>query len=252
MSSQSEKSISSCPYNKCDGSGMFLIDDDNAKICQCQHDKIIDRKLEFANIPKEFQDLTIKSFEIDIYTRPDSKTIATIAKKVAANFVKNFEEFQDEGKGLYMYSTEAGSGKTRMAISIGNALIKVKRVQVKYTKTVDLLNEITDTFNSNSEMSQKELIDSIRKVEVLILDDVGVENPTPWVKSTFYSILDSRMDNKKVTIFTSNLSLDELKHDRRLKSRIERMATPVKFPEESIRNNLARQENERLQRLLLE
>ncbi len=75
---------------------------------------------------------------------------------------------------------------------------------------------------------------------------------TPWVKTIFYSILDGRMDNNKITIFTSNMSMEELDHDDRLKSRIEKMAIPMEFPEESIRSKIARNENKELQRLLLE
>ncbi len=223
-----------------------------ATLCKCYYDQIIDKKLEFANIPEVFKDLTINSFRIDLYSKDESRQKAMVAKKMAANFVKNFETFQEEGKGLYLYSNIKGSGKTRMAISIGNALMKVKRVGVKYTTTIDLLDEIKKTFDKDSKVTESDLINSIRKIDVLILDDVGVENPTPWVKSIFYSILDGRMDNNKITIFTSNLSMDELQHDDRLKSRIEKMALPIEFPEESIREKIAKSENEELQRLLLE
>ena len=185
---------------------------------------------------RSFKDLTINSFQIDLYSRDDSRQKAIVAKKMAANFIKNYETFQEEGKGLYLYSEAKGSGKTRMAASIGNAIVKVKRIGVKYSTTLDLLGEIKKTFDKDSEVTESDLIESMKKVEVLILDDVGVENPTPWVKSIFYSILDGRMNNKKVTIFTSNLSMDQLEHDDRLKSRIEKMAIPIEFPSESIRD----------------
>lgn len=222
-----------------------------AKICKCYYDQIVMDKLEFANIPKVFKDLTINSFRVDIYSGSEGINKALIAKKVAANFIKNFEIFQEEGKGLYFYSHTKGSGKTRMAISIGNAIVKIKKLGVKYTTTMDLLSEIKNTFNGGSKLTEVQLIDFIKKIDVLILDDLGVENPTPWVKSIFYSILDGRMDNKKITIFTSNLSMDELDYDERLKSRVEKMAIPIHFPEESIRGKIARRENEELQRLLL-
>ena len=250
--SKTLKSTSSCPYGNCDGSGMILNAETNtATMCKCYYDKIINKKLEFANIPEAFKDLTINSFSINIYSKDTSRQKAIIAKKMAANFVKNFETFQEKGKGLYLYSDTRGSGKTRMAISIGNALMKVKRVGVKYTTTLDLLGEIKKTFDKDSQVTESELINLIKKIDVLILDDVGVEKPTSWVKSIFYSILDARMDNKKLTIFTSNLSMDELQHDDRLKSRIEKMALPIEFPDESIRSKIAKSENEELQRLLL-
>lgn len=247
-----EKSISKCPYNKCDGNGLILIDGENGTICQCQYDKSLESKLMFANIPEEFKDLTVNSFDVGMYSKEDSIQKAIIAKKAAVNFIKNYEEFKEQGKGIYYYSDIKGSGKTRLATSIGNALIKTRKIGVKYITTFDLLSEIKNTFNKNSEISESELIKAIKEIEVLILDDVGVEDPTPWVKTIFYGILNGRMISKKVTIFTSNSTIDELKHDDRVKSRIEKMAIPIHFPEESVRTKIAKTENEELQKLLLE
>lgn len=250
---QSEKSTSSCPYSKCDGSGIIIDKETNTgTMCKCHYDQILDRKLQFANIPEVFKDLTINSFDTNLYLKEENRVKAIAVKKMAADYIRKFETFQEKGKGLYFYSKVKGSGKTRMAISVGNALMKVERLGVKYTTTIDLLDEIKKTFDKDSEITESKLIGSIKKVDILILDDVGVENPTPWVKTIFYSILDGRMDNKKITIFTSNLSLDQLQHDDRLKSRIEKMAIPIHFPEESVRSKLAKLENEELQKLLLE
>lgn len=253
VSNQLEKSISSCPYGKCDGSGIILdLEANTATMCKCYYDQIMNKKLEFANIPEEFRDLTVNSFDINVYSTEEFRVKSATAKKAAVNFIKNYEKFKEEGKGLYFYSEIKGSGKTRLMASIGNALIKTKRIGVKYVTTIDLLNEIKKTFNKDSNISESELLEAIKQVEVLILDDVGVEDPSAWVKTTFYSILNGRMISKKVTLFTSNSTIDELRHDDRIRNRIEKMAIPVHFPEESIRSKLAKSENEELQRLLLE
>ncbi|MDR7856035.1 DnaA ATPase domain-containing protein [Tissierella sp.] len=253
VSEQSEKLTFNCPYENCDGSGLILnIELNTATMCKCYYDQIMDKKLQFANIPEEFKELTVNSFEIDCYSTDVNRSKAATAKKVAVNFIKNYNRFKDEGKGLYFYSEIKGSGKTRLMASIGNALIKTKRIGVKYITTIDLLNEIKKTFNKDSKITESDLINSIKEVEVLILDDVGVEDPSAWVKTTFYSILNGRMIGKKVTLFTSNSTIDELRHDDRIRNRIEKMAIPVHFPEESIRTKIAKSENEELQRLLLE
>lgn len=243
---------SKCPYGTCDGSGIIMISDkyETAKFCRCYYDSIIDKKLEFANIPENFQNLTINSFDVNIYKDNRDKEKAILARRMAANYVKNYETFKEQGKGLYLYSETKGSGKTRMAISVGNALVKTKALSVRYSTTIDLLNEIKKTFSKDSDITESKLIDSIKKIDVLILDDIGVENSTPWVKTIFYSVLDGRMDNNKVTIFTSNLSVEELNYDDRLKSRIEKMAIPIEFPNEDIRCKIARAENKGLRKLL--
>jgi len=251
QSKDQEKSTSNCPYGRCDGSGGGIIDKDRAFICQCQEDKAFNKKLAFANIPEEFRALTINSFDTNLYSTQEFRNKAIIAKKSAVNFIINFNDFKEQGKGLYFYNYIKGSGKTRLATSIGNALMKQYRADVRYTTTPDLIMEIKKTFHKDSDTTESDLIDSIRKVDVLILDDVGVEDPSPWVKTTFYSILNGRMISKKVTIFTSNSTIDDLKHDDRIRNRIERMAVPIEFPNESIRSKLAKEENEELQKLLL-
>ncbi|MTI49445.1 MAG: ATP-binding protein [Firmicutes bacterium] len=249
--SKSQKLISKCQYDNCDGSGMVVDTETNtAKFCKCHYDKIMENKLAFANIPKEFEDLTIGSFMTDCYSNEEFRTRALMAKKAAVNFINNYEMFKEKGKGLYFYSYVKGSGKTRLAASLGNALIKVHRARVKYTTTLDLLDEIKATYNKDSALTENKLLEAIKQVDVLILDDIGVEEPTSWVREKFYNIINGRMISNKITIFTSNSMAEELKHDDRVKNRIEKMAIPVYLPDESIRSAIAKKENEDLQEIL--
>lgn len=242
---------SNCIYGECDGSGLSLVVDEDTgnsfgKYCRCRDTVLQEKRLKFANIPKEFLGLTIKSFDINLYNSHISRQKATLAKKAAVNFVNNYEIFEEKGKGLYFYSNSKGSGKTRLAVSIGNALITTKGVGVKFIRTLDLLSEIKRTWNKDSECTESELINAIIGVQCLILDDIGVEKESLWVNEVFYSILDHRMTKRKITLFTSNSNIEELKYDERIKSRIEKMAMPIYLPDESIRSALAKEENEEL------
>lgn len=238
---------SNCPHNECDGNGMSLILDTEtgqtfAKACKCREELLQANRLKFADIPEEFKNLSINSFQTDVYSNNNQQS-AIQAKKAAANFVKNYKMFEEKGKGLYFYSYTKGSGKTRLAVSIGNALLKVEKVTVKFIQTIDLLNEIKATFDKDTKYTQSQLIDAIRNVRCLILDDIGVERQGDWVNEIFYSILDHRMTQKKVTIFTSNSKVEELKHDERIKSRITKMVYPVYLPDEDVRKKIASKEN---------
>jgi len=114
---------------------------------------------------------------------------------------------------------------------------------VEFVNTINLLNEIKGSYQQGSEVSSSELLRMIKSIDVLILDDIGTEKPTNWVNEIFYSILNDRMTAKKITIFTSNCNIEELKHDERVSNRIEKMAMPILFPEESIRKSIAQKEN---------
>jgi DNA replication protein DnaC len=226
-----------------------------AEECKCRREKILLSRLKKANIPEEFSSLTISSFRIDVYETKEHQERAARAKRVAANYVRKFHNPEVKGKGLYLYSYTKGSGKTRLMASILNALTKQYEVLTLFMKADELLNEIRRTFNPESKVNTSQLIQQIKDVDVLAIDDIGVEKVSDWVEETLTSILDYRMTNHKPTLFTSNLSVDELDHryaQGRVKSRIERMTFPVYMPDESIRSLLAKKENEKLQELFYE
>lgn len=207
---------------------------------------IMEKKLEkirdFANIPSSFKDLTVNSFRTDIYSG-DSRLVAEYVKAVSIRYIRNFQKAVELGKGLYFYSRLPGSGKTRMAISIGNALMNLYGKGVKYMTVEELLTEIKSSFKDRN-VSEKDLQSVAKMVDVLILDDLGVEKISPYSESVLYSIIDHRNDEGKISIFTANQSIENLAYHNRIKSRIGRMAVEIHFPEESIRQEVARSENQ--------
>ena len=249
----SEK-ISICPVDKCDGTG-FIVEDGKATPCECREKKIMDNKLQFAEIKNEFEDVNIADFGVDqdYYQEKLSIKRAKRAKKSAWSFVHNkFEEMKQKGKGLYFWSNEAGSGKTMLISSMGNELIEEHKAQVKFATAGDLLDAIRKTYGSDSEFETHELIQTAQDIEVLILDDMGQQSVKSDTNDHLFKILNNRMDKEVVTIFSSNCKPENLPYDYRINSRIKDMAIPIRFPEESARDNLAEQENNEILNELME
>ena len=67
-----------------------------------------------------------------------------------------------------------------------------------------------------------------------------------WVNETMYYIINERYINKRVTILTSNCEIDELEYNERIKSRLKEMCGVIHFPEEDLRNNIAKKINLKL------
>lgn len=254
-----------CIYKQCDGSGLIWIKDhqENSefmKECPCKAVKRLEKKLLGARLPEEFKDVTLKSFNINVYEKEESKKLAADAKRISKNYVLKFEQMREQGKGLYFHSHEKGSGKTRLAASIMKAITKMydkpdNPLRIIYSSTADLIGEIKKTFEEGSKVKTSEIIEAAKTADLAILDDIGVENVKDWIEETFTRILDYRLQNKKPTIFTSNLTIDELdlKYPYgRIKSRVEKLAFPVRMPDEKIRSKLAQQENEELLQSLYE
>ncbi|WP_224930430.1 ATP-binding protein [Bacillus safensis] len=249
-----------CMYGKCDGSGLiWIIDHEENKEfmeeCPCKEVKKLSNRLMSARLPEEFKDASLNSFDINVYDKPESKERAANAKRVAKNYVLKFEKMRELGKGLYFFSEEKGSGKTRLAASILHAITKVydkkeeKPLKIIYSSTADLIGEIKSTFDNESKVKSTDIMDAVKTADLVVLDDIGVENVTKFVEETFTRILDYRLQYKKPTIITSNLSIDDLDtiyKSGRISSRVEKMAFPVIMPDEKIRKKKAQEENEKL------
>ena len=198
----------------------------------------MNRMLSFADIPEAFAGLRLDSFDTSIYDMANSRKIADMNMQIANYWLDDFEKMQDRGKGLYMYSAVKGSGKTRFAVSLANEVIERYVVGVKFATSVQILNEIKASWNSDTQMTEHRLLDELTEVDVLVIDDFGIEVPKDWSMERFYQIVNSRYIHKKITIYTSNSAPEDLLYDDRITNRIEENTYQLRFPSESVRKLL--------------
>lgn len=229
-----------CP--ECGGCGYLLSQNDTGELiaepCKCMIKKIDRNRLRFANIPEMFCENRLKTFNVGVYREEASKKKISAACRIIKIYMDNFAEMKRSGMGLYMYSGTKGSGKTRMAASIANELLD-KGEQVKFATSTAILKEIKQTWNPEYGYSESSLLDQLSLTAILIIDDFGTERPAPWMNDKFYHIINERYVGKRVTIFTSNESLETLEYDERIKSRMKENTYQIGFPEESVRERLA-------------
>jgi len=148
-----------------------------------------------------------------------------IAKEYAEGFGK------ETTAGLMLYG-KAGSGKTHLAVAVTRHIIEQKQIQVRFTRIVDLLSEIRKTFDSNEQYrteNESELIQRYTAASLLVIDDLGAEKTTDWVRQILYQIVDERWIEQKPIIVTSNLNLEELeaRFEERIASRVAGMCRLV-------------------------
>lgn len=238
-----------CP--RCHGTGWIFWRDDEGreygKHCECGvvDRQIMERKLEFANIPAAFKALELKTFRLDVYQREESRKLIKDTCAAIKYYLNNLENMRKDGMGLYLYSGTKGSGKTRMAASIANELIHVHRMQVKFAGSMQIVNEIKATWDDRGR-SESALLNALASVQVLVIDDFGTELPKDWIGERFYSIINGRYQDKLITILTSNMSLSDLRYDDRITNRIKERTFQLHFPEESVRDLIAEQNRKAL------
>ena len=112
-------------------------------------------------------------------------------------------------KGLYIVG-DLGVGKTYLTIALANSLVKNKE-KVAFVKVSNFFNEMKSYISTRNEMIDI-IINKLQKVDYLILDDIGSEAVSEFVRDDILlAILDYRLEHKLTTIFTSNLNKDDLK-----------------------------------------
>lgn len=236
----------------CGGDEWILARDGNgverAIPCSCREKAVMSRRLSFAEIPEAFRDIELKTFRVDVYRIPESRQKITDACQIIKAYLDDFKNQKETGMGLYIWSKTKGSGKTRIAAGIANELLK--EYPVKFSVSVTILQEIKNTWRKDAEYSENKLLDALSTTDILVIDDFGVEAPADWINNKFYQIINERYINRKVTIFTSNDPLETLQYDDRITNRIKERTYQVSFPEESVREYIAENnQNELLKKI---
>jgi primosomal protein DnaI len=112
---------------------------------------------------------------------------------------------------MYLHGS-FGSGKTYLIAALFNELAKkgIKSILIYYPEFLRKLKSSFQT-SSNEQSNYDEQFEEIKKIPLLLLDDIGAENCSNWSRDEVLgTILQYRMENHLPTFFTSNLTLEEL------------------------------------------
>jgi len=160
--------------------------------CECFQKSKRDRLFQRAGVPPRYQFCAFDSFN------PINESVS-LAKTIAMKFV---EEYPPDFGLLIM--GPCGGGKTHLAVSILRELIYQQQTEAVFYDFRDLLKKIQNSYDSVSQSSEVEILDPVLNSEVLVLDDLGVERPTEWVRDMFAYIINTRYNRKLATVITTN------------------------------------------------
>lgn len=227
-----------CGY--CGGSGWELVEGKGVRPCRCQKNERRAQLLASANIPRRYEKCSFDNYHPQGAPTSDNFLSQAYALRDAKHLV---DEYPNIDVGL-LFIGPCGVGKTHLATAIIRSLTLQKSVRCLFCDFRDLLKQIQDSYNSVSQSSELRVLAPIYETEVLVLDELGASKPTEWVRETMTQIINTRYNDKKVTIFTTNFLddpanvIDESLTDRvgvRLRSRLHEMCKVVQVKGDDFR-----------------
>lgn len=165
--------------------------------CECRLEKRVKRLLQAARIPARYEHCTLAEFSTEFKCADRSLAVARLA---AGRFV---EEYPLIKTGLLLIGP-IGTGKTHLAVGIIQELVRSKGVPCRFCDYRELLKEIQNSYNPTVQTTELEVLRPVFEAEVLVLDELGAVKPSEWVWDTVSHILNSRYNEKKTTIVTTN------------------------------------------------
>jgi len=158
----------------------------------------INHLLSKSGIGERFKQRTFENFRI------------TENNKAAYTKCKDFvDNFTTKSRGIMIFG-DVGRGKTHLAAAITNELTNSLHT-VMFGNITNLLSVIKSTYNKDSDLSEKDILEIMARVDLLIIDDLGKENPTKNTVSLIYQIINRRYEENKTLIATTNYSMTNLK-----------------------------------------
>ena len=145
------------------------------------------------------------------YTLGNFRVVASEAARARMKvdeYLEAWEENREAGKGLY-FCGGVGTGKTHLAVAVMNELIRKKRTPSLFVTVPELLDNLRETYNKPGR-NLDEWMDAVQNAEFLVLDDLGSERTTEWVRERIFVIVNHRYREALPTVFTSNIGPKDL------------------------------------------
>lgn len=182
---------------RCEDTGWRAVERDGVRRverCDCWHETVTAQLLVDARVPPRYGRCTLDNFVL----YPNERLIAALTH--AKRFADAFPAVQ---KGLCLIGPP-GIGKTHIAVAVLKDVIRSKHVRGLFYDVRDLLRVIRSTYNPVVRTAEMDILRPVMDADLLVLDDLGAEKPSEWVEETMNLIVNTRYNERRPTIFTTN------------------------------------------------
>ena len=190
---------------------------------------------ERSGLSKRMKGYTLANF------RPTISPSASRARMKVDEYLDNWEENREAGRGIY-FCGDVGVGKTHLAVAVMNELIQRKRVPSLFVTVPELLDNLRGAYNDPGR-DLDEWMETVQNADFLVLDDLGSERATDWVRERIFVVVNHRYREALPTIFTSNIGPKDLAEQlgERTASRIIAMCDWISLEGDDYRETTAKE-----------
>ena len=208
----------------------------NGERCRCFNQKLINELYNISNMGEILERQNFETFSFDYYSKEKGNRSKSPYENMvsAVKTAKDFCQTDKKTRRNLLFYGEVGQGKTFLSSAIAKELLQ-KGEEVIYMRATKLFNTYEDyKFNR---ISDKDFLKKIYGCDLLIIDDLGTENPTRMNVSFLLDLLDERLNRGNSIIINTNLKVAELSstYSKRFTSRIVENFVAYEFYGEDIR-----------------
>lgn len=192
---------------------------------------------DLTSVPPQYRDADIGKFNFAAYSVNIDKI-----KKLSMSIVNDFDKWDKAGKGLYLWSKTPGSGKTFLACCIAKSLMVKYNQQMRFITAPDYIAAVGESYKR--ERGECDNSEVFRNCKILVMDDMGAQSGKEWQQQELFRIINKRLSDGRITIYTSNMPPEQLNVEDRTIDRIIKSSVTIQMPEEGIRLKKAASEQE--------
>ncbi len=179
---------------------------DVARPCSCRPQRLARKKATAVQgrLPKRFREVSFDREPVPSIARRAPDVVRDVRR-----YARTVAEQLAEGRGLW-FTGSVGTGKTTLAMLVSKAAMEADHTVAIYSLP-RLLSMLRGSYDDDAVYSLNDLIERLCAVDLLHVDDVGAEQTSPWVLEQLYTIVNTRYEDGRAVMLTTNLPDDELK-----------------------------------------
>ncbi|HVT58175.1 MAG TPA: ATP-binding protein [Thermoanaerobaculia bacterium] len=204
--SEVERAI--CPT--CGGRGWVVEADGGAgtaRPCFCRQHDAVPRLLAAAGIPERYRGCRLANFNVGSGSKRVGAQLLA-ARHASIRYADGFLDEKGSCRSGLLFMGPPGVGKTHLAVGVLVELVERYLVRGRFVELNAFFNQLQSTFGPTSPESTQAILNPLMDAQLLVLDELGTQQPTPWIRDVLYLIINTRYTRQLPTLFTTNYRLE--------------------------------------------